>query len=155
MIAEVGGIVNVRGRRMATPLAPPSPGSTPMIVPSVMPMTATNRLNGVMAMWKPRAMFSNPTGQSTSGGANAAPPRHPPPVSAGADFFTGLSVPQPGLERSLGHRHEEPGLEDEERRDGDEDGEADHHEPGVAADPSHVKRHVECCGHVETDELHE
>ena len=30
MIAVVGGIVNVSGSRMATPLAPPRPGSTPM-----------------------------------------------------------------------------------------------------------------------------
>ena len=28
MIAEVGGIVNVSGNKMATPLAPPKPGST-------------------------------------------------------------------------------------------------------------------------------
>ena len=50
MIAEVGGIVNVSGSRIATPLAPPSPGRTPMMVPSVMPTTAMNRLNGVMAI---------------------------------------------------------------------------------------------------------
>src|SRR5438309_3899544 len=50
MIADVGGIVNVSGSRMATPLAPPSPGSTPMMVPSVMPTTAMKRLNGVTAM---------------------------------------------------------------------------------------------------------
>ena len=50
MIAEVGGIVNVSGSRIATPLAPPRPGSTPMIVPSVIPITATNRLNGVTAI---------------------------------------------------------------------------------------------------------
>ena len=46
MIAEVGGIVKVSGSRIATPLAPPSPGSTPMMVPSMMPTTAMNRLNG-------------------------------------------------------------------------------------------------------------
>jgi hypothetical protein len=50
MMADVGGIVNVSGSRIATPLAPPSPGSTPMMVPSVMPTTATKRLNGVIAM---------------------------------------------------------------------------------------------------------
>ena len=50
MIAEVGGIVKVTGSRMATPLAPPNPGSTPMIVPRRMPTTAINRLNGVIAM---------------------------------------------------------------------------------------------------------
>src|SRR3546814_2231568 len=38
MIAEVGGMLKVSGSRMATPLAPPSPGSTPMSTPSVIPM---------------------------------------------------------------------------------------------------------------------
>ena len=38
MIAEVGGIEKVSGSRIATPLAPPRPGSTPMITPSVMPI---------------------------------------------------------------------------------------------------------------------
>src|SRR5205823_12371513 len=60
MIAEVGGIVNVSGSRIATPLAPPRPGSTPMLVPRVMPTTATNRLYGVIATWKPRRRFSIP-----------------------------------------------------------------------------------------------
>ena len=31
MIAEVGDIEKVSGSRIATPLAPPSPGSTPMM----------------------------------------------------------------------------------------------------------------------------
>src|SRR6266446_831300 len=87
MIADVGGMRNVSGSRMATPLAPPSPGSTPMMVPSVIPTTATSRLNGVIAMWKPRAMFSKP-----------------------------ISVTQPGFERSLRQGDQEPALEDDERR---------------------------------------
>ena len=37
MMAEVGGMLKVSGRRIATPLAPPRPGSTPMITPSTMP----------------------------------------------------------------------------------------------------------------------
>ena len=37
MIAEVGDMLNVSGSRIATPLAPPRPGSTPMITPSTMP----------------------------------------------------------------------------------------------------------------------
>src|SRR3990170_1616940 len=86
MMAEVGGIVNVRGRRIATPLAPPRPGSTPMIVPSAMPATATKMLNGVMAIWKPKNRFSSPM----------------------------RSVPQPRLERPLRHGDQEPALEDHE-----------------------------------------
>jgi len=50
MIAEVGGIVKVTGKRIATPLAPPKPGRTPMIVPRKIPSTATDRLNGVRAI---------------------------------------------------------------------------------------------------------
>ena len=41
MIAEVGDIEKVSGSRMATPLAPPRPGSTPMMTPSTMPTTIT------------------------------------------------------------------------------------------------------------------
>ena len=53
MIAEVGGIVNVSGSRIATPFAPPSPGSTPMITPSTTPTNISIRLNGVSATLKP------------------------------------------------------------------------------------------------------
>ena len=66
MIAEVGGMVKVSGKRMATPLAPPSPGSTPMMVPRRMPITAINRLNGVKATWKPSGRLSIPTCQYPS-----------------------------------------------------------------------------------------
>jgi hypothetical protein len=63
MMAEVGGIEKVSGSRIATPLAPPSPGRTPMTVPRVIPTTAMNRLYGVRATWKPSSRFSKPTGQ--------------------------------------------------------------------------------------------
>ena len=53
MMAEVGGMVNVSGSRIATPFAPPSPGSTPMITPSMMPTSISTRLNGVSATEKP------------------------------------------------------------------------------------------------------
>ncbi len=53
MIAEVGGIVNVSGSSIATPLAPPRPGSTPMITPSTMPTIISSRLNGVTTTAKP------------------------------------------------------------------------------------------------------
>src|SRR5918996_1218753 len=98
MIADVGGIVNVSGSRMATPFAPPRPGSTPMMVPSPMPRTATKRLKGVIATRKPRRRSSIPI----------------------------LSEPEPRFERALRHGHEEPALEDDERHHGDCDGEAHH-----------------------------
>ena len=53
MMADVGGIVKVSGSRMATPLAPPRPGSTPMITPSTMPMIIRSRLNGDSTTAKP------------------------------------------------------------------------------------------------------
>ena len=53
MIAEVGDIENVSGSRIATPLAPPRPGSTPMITPSMMPMTISRRLYGWRTTAKP------------------------------------------------------------------------------------------------------
>src|SRR2546429_650290 len=127
MIAEVGGIVKVSGSRMATPLAPPSPGSTPMTVPSKIPTTAMNTLNGVMARWKPWARFSRPT----------------------------RSVPQPGLEGALGHGHQEPLLEDDERHHGNRHRQPDDAHPAVAAHPPHVERHVHGGGDVESHELHE
>ena len=65
MIAEVGGIVNVSGSRIATPFAPPSPGSTPMITPRTTPMNISIRLNGVRAT--PNPWMSEPIS------ANAAP----------------------------------------------------------------------------------
>ena len=44
MIALVGDIVNVSGSRIATPLAPPSPGNTPISTPSRMPTSMNSRL---------------------------------------------------------------------------------------------------------------
>src|SRR3981081_968620 len=45
-IHEVGDIENVNGSRIATPLAPPRPGSTPIMTPSMIPTSITRRLNG-------------------------------------------------------------------------------------------------------------
>src|SRR5512141_2568320 len=53
MIADVGGIANVSGSRMATPLAPPRPGSTPMMTPSTMPISISSMLNGESTTAKP------------------------------------------------------------------------------------------------------
>jgi hypothetical protein len=49
----VGDIENVSGSRIATPLAPPSPGKTPMMTPSTMPTIITMILNGWMTTAKP------------------------------------------------------------------------------------------------------
>jgi hypothetical protein len=53
MMAEVGGIVNVNGKRMAILLAPPSQGNTPMITPSMTPTSINIMLKGVNATANP------------------------------------------------------------------------------------------------------
>jgi hypothetical protein len=53
MMAEVGGIVKVRGSRIAIPFAPPKPGSTPMMTPKVTPTNINKMLNGVIATANP------------------------------------------------------------------------------------------------------
>src|SRR5919109_2352969 len=126
MIAEVGGIRNVSGRRMATPFAPPSPGRTPMMVPSVIPSTAISRLKGVMAIWKPWMMFSKP-----------------------------MSVTQPGFDGSLRQRHEKPPLEQDEGDDRERDGDAERRYPRMPPHGSHVEPEVQRGGDVEAEELGE
>src|SRR3954469_20809648 len=93
MIAEVVppglcAIENVSGSRMATPLAPPRPGSTPMITPSTMPTNISPRFLKLSAMMKP------------------------PARDASSSIF--LADAQQVLERPLGQRHLEPGFEDQE-----------------------------------------
>src|SRR5687768_17651696 len=60
MIADVGDMENVRGSRMATPLAPPSPGNTPMRTPRMIPTNIRSRFIGVRMTLKPwkRALSS-------------------------------------------------------------------------------------------------
>ena len=53
MIAEVGFMLKVSGSRMATPLAPPRPGSTPMSTPSTMPTIISRKFMGVSTTAKP------------------------------------------------------------------------------------------------------
>src|SRR5919108_5357604 len=92
MMAEVAppgvcAMPKVSGSRMATPFAPPRPGSTPMITPRRTPANMSARFVGVSATTNPcsKAWISA--------------------ISAQAE--------EP-LERSLRQRHEEPLLEDEE-----------------------------------------
>ena len=60
-MAEVGFMLKVSGSKMATPLAPPKPGSTPMSTPSTMPITINIRFMGVETTAKPcnRALISS------------------------------------------------------------------------------------------------
>src|SRR3982750_966513 len=85
-------IENVSGSRIATPLAPPSPGSTPMITPSTIPANISIRLNHDRATTKP----SNRCWISC--------------------IAARLCEPEGRFERSLGQRDLEPDLEHEEER---------------------------------------
>jgi hypothetical protein len=53
MIAEVGGIVKVRGNKIAMPFAPPSPGKTPIMTPREIPTSINKILKGVRATENP------------------------------------------------------------------------------------------------------
>src|SRR5690349_23879855 len=95
MIAEVAppgccAIEKVSGSRIATPFAPPSPGSTPMITPSTMPTNMKSRFFSVSATRKP----------------------------CSSDWISSTGAPsvdaEERLERPFRQRHEEPDLEDEE-----------------------------------------
>ena len=44
MIAEVGFIEKVSGSKIATPLAPPNPGSTPISTPKITPTIINPKL---------------------------------------------------------------------------------------------------------------
>src|SRR5258705_1194000 len=98
MMAEVAApgcwaMVNVSGRRIATPLAPPRPGSTPMMTPRTMPASISIRLN--------------------HDSATAKPPRR--------EWISCIAAPlceaEGGFQRTLGQRHAEPDLEHDEGRD--------------------------------------
>src|SRR5262252_4180073 len=59
MKAEVGSTLKVIGRRSAMVSAGPSPGSTPIAVPSVVPTRHHNRFVGVSATAKPLRSCEN------------------------------------------------------------------------------------------------
>src|ERR1700761_260945 len=52
-IAEVGSIVKVSGSRIATPLGPPRPGSTPTKMPSTRPTIISAMIFHVISTAKP------------------------------------------------------------------------------------------------------
>src|SRR4051812_47127841 len=94
MIADVGFIENVSGSRIAMPLAPPRPGSTPISTPSVTPTSMKPRLGRVSATLNPCIRL--------------------PSSSMGRVFRRCRLQAEQVLERPLGQRHEEPAFEDEE-----------------------------------------
>src|SRR6188474_1661177 len=133
MIAEVAppgvcAMPKVSGSRMATPFAPPRPGSTPMITPRITPVNISAMLVGVSATPKPC-------------------------ISA---WISSMSVqPDPGFQRTLGQRHLEPHFEDHvEHRHGDH-ADHDHLPPRVLAQPAHEEADEQHRGHVDADPGHQ
>src|SRR5690349_7878839 len=116
MIAEVVppgdcAMEKVSGSRIATPFAPPSPGSTPMITPRMMPTSISATFLNVRATRKP-------------------------PNSASISCMPSAQ-PEERLERPLRQRHLEPGLEDEEEEHARPDGHRNDLPPDVLAQPAH------------------
>src|SRR5512145_2429501 len=140
MIAEVGGIVKVSGSRMATPLAPPRPGSTPMMTPSTTPTNISIRLNGVSATpnpWTSELISSN----------------DPPYIRKRMGASRALVQLEPPLERSLRQWQREPHLEQQEERGADADGDQHGLRPGILAQPPHEERDEDRRGHVQAERL--
>src|SRR5258708_30084429 len=136
MIAEVVppgccAIEKVRGSRMATPFAPPRPGSTPMMIPRMTPTNISNRLNGDNATPNPCISALISSTQSPLG-ADGSVHRH------GA-----LVEPQRSLERPFGKRHREPYFEYQEKRDAYAYRDRHELDPGVFAQLTHYIRHTE------------
>src|SRR6185295_4983663 len=133
MMAEVGDIVNVSGSRMATPLAPPSPGSTPISTPSTMPTNIRPMFIGVRITEKPWSSA---------------------PISFMGCLAASVAADEEaqGIERARVQRHLEPQLEhqEEQRVDGQREGHAA--DPAVLAQDHHEQRDVDGRGHVQPEE---
>src|SRR6185436_10584665 len=125
MIAEVAppgvcAMLKVSGSRMATPLAPPSPGSTPMITP----VNISSRLVSVSATAKPPARA----------------------------WISATSVqPEESFDGTLGQRHQEPALEDQEQRHRGAGADGDHFPPRELAQPAHEEGDEQDRGDVDAD----
>src|SRR3954463_14905269 len=114
MMAEVVppgvcAMLKVSGSRIATPFAPPSPGSTPMMTPSTMPTSISARFLKVSATAKPpmRELISS----------------------------IGSIHAEQALEEPLGQGHLEPDFENEEEDDAVADAHGGRLPPGVLAEP--------------------
>src|SRR5262245_1522486 len=57
IIAEVGSMRKVSGKRMDTAAVVPMPGKMPTTVPTVTPIKQNNRFAGSKAVWKPCKRF--------------------------------------------------------------------------------------------------
>src|SRR5688572_10505408 len=128
-MALVGDMLKVSGSRMATPLAPPRPGSTPISTPSTMPMNISSRFIGVEMTAKPwkRELISSMVSR----------------VSLSLSGARSVAEEAQGVEHSLEQGNLEPHLEhhEEQRAHGQRHDHALH--PGVLAQDDHEQRDVQ------------
>src|SRR2546430_67232 len=110
-MAEVGSIVNVSGSRIATPLGPPRPGSTPTKMPSTRPRIIKVMIFQVMRTAKPCS--SNP---------NAS--------------MTGFLAAERRFERALRHDDVEGDVEGHEHHGGEDGGGQQRYPPRDLAGPA-------------------
>src|SRR6185503_7864792 len=121
MMAEVAppgvcAMPKVSGSRIATPFAPPSPGSTPMITPRITPVNISARFLSDIATPKPWI----------------------------SDWISSISAQaQQRFDRSFRERHLEPDLEDQVEHDHRGDADDEHLPPRVASQPAHEERDEE------------
>src|SRR5882724_11560392 len=143
MIAEVVppgccAIENVSGSRIATPFAPPSPGSTPMMMPRITPTNISTRLSGDRATEKPP---SNALISSTRA----------PPIRGGRDARQRSIQTQGCFQRPLGQGHLKPHLEDQKENDAHPGRDRHDLDPRVLAQLPHEIRDIQSRREVEAE----
>src|SRR6266581_1674469 len=139
MIAEVVppgccAIENVRGSRMATPFAPPKPGSTPMMIPRMTPTNMSSRLSGDSAT--PNPCSSALTSSTRASLSRREHRRANPPARRSIES-------QCSLLRHCGKGHREPYFEDQEKCDADAYRDRRDFDPGVLAQVPHEVGDIE------------
>src|SRR5260221_12727757 len=115
-MAEVGSIVKVSGSRIATPLGPPNPGSTPTKMPSTSPTIISNNVFHVSRTAKP--CMSRPKASITRG-------------------LSIYLIAKGRFQRSLRHDDVEGDVEGHEHRGGEQEGGQQRFPKRDLADHSH------------------
>src|SRR4030065_394983 len=125
-IAVAGGMAKVSGSRIATPFAPPSPGSTPTMTPRNTPTNISIRVYGDSTTENP--CISKVSSSKASPDSSTAP--------------GGRSIPYESqhVVSALGQQHQEPHLEHQEQREGHAESDRKALVPGILANPDHESR---------------
>src|SRR6266545_1789948 len=127
-MAEVGSIVKVSGRRIATPFGPPRPGSTPTKMPRIKPTIISASVFHVSSTLKPYIRRPNASIPLTL-------------------------VTEQGFERPLRHDDVERDLESDEHDEREEERREQRLPGRDAADGHHEARDQQEARHVQTERL--